>query len=38
MWVLINDAVRAAVVARCGLAAAHCLAYSATVIAFDLST
>jgi hypothetical protein len=38
MWVLINVAVRAAVVARWGRPAAHCLAYSLTVIAFERST
>jgi hypothetical protein len=38
MWVLINVAVRAAVLTRWGRAAAHCLAYSLTVIMFDRST
>jgi hypothetical protein len=38
MWVLIIVAVRAAVLSRWGRAAAHCLAYSLTVIMFERST
>ena len=38
MWVLINVAVRAAVLSRWGRVVAYCVAYSLTVIAFERST